>query len=539
MTADVRAPQSQPQELVDALMDQPWSDISPSVYETGRLVALAPWLTGHRERIAFLLDSQSADGSWGQPAGGYSLVPTLSAADALLNTVLADPPRTLGADRASLLAAVHRALVHLFATLGPDAVLPIPDLPAIEIIVPALVAALNDALDRLANSAVSGLDTWRGGGRLHLTAGMDDALLTRIRSLLEAGKDVPVKLLHCLEVAGHTAAGAPGVRLTLPQGTVGASPAATAAWLGTTERPAGPEQPAVRYLESVVRQYGGPVPCALPLDIFERAQVIATLSRAGLPLDVPHALKAGLTGLLGPDGAPGGAGLPPDSDSTSILLFALSQLGAEPTVECLWPYELPTHFSTYHDERTPSPSANAHILEALASAEHHPAATSVRIRHHAEAATKITAWLLEQQQDDGSWQDKWHASPLYPTQCCTLALARTRDPAAAPALAKAADWVLATQRPDGSWGQWNSTAEETAYALQILLLTSGNDLTDAAAHAAARGHRFLQQRTGTGHDALWHDKDLYAPHAIIEAAVLVSDHLARTHPAVLRAAAHL
>jgi halimadienyl-diphosphate synthase len=210
-----------------------------------------------------------------------------------------------------------------------------------------------------------------------------------------------------------------------------------------------------------------------------------------------------------------------------------------PTVECLWSYELPTHFCTYHGERTASPSANGHVLEILQTAKHHPDTTADQVRRYAKADSKITSWLLEHQRDDGSWADKWHASPFYSTQCCTLALARTDDPAATRALEQAVRWVLASQRPDGSWGQWTGTAEETAYAVQILLLSGSRNLTDAAAHAAARGHRFLQQGTGTGQDALWHDKDLYHPRAIVAAAVLVSIHLAQTHPSVTRAAARL
>ncbi len=536
MTVELQAPLAQ--ELLASLTDRPWSDISSSVYETGRLVSLAPWLTGHRERIAFLLDTQNPDGGWGQPADGYGLVPTLSAAEALLNTLLGSQPSTSAAGQALVQRAVHRALGNLFATIRPGAVLPIPDTAAIEVIVPALIAALNHALDQLPHAEVSGLDAWRGSGRLHLPPGMDDSLLARIRSLLITGGEVPVKLLHCLETAGYAASGATGVHLTLPEGTVGASPAATAAWLGAG-RPADFDRAAVRYLESIVHQYGGPVPCALPLAVFEWAQVIATLSRTGIPLAVPDALKAGLTDVLGPDGAAGGAGLPPDADTSSILLFALSQLGAEPSLEWLWSYELPTHFCTFHGERTASSSTNGHVLEILQTAARHPAATAGQVRRYAKASTKVTSWLLERQQDDGSWQDKWHASPLYPTQCCALALARTDDPAAALALQKAVRWVLATQRPDGSWGRWAGTAEETAYALQILLLAVSETLTGAAARAAALGHRFLQQRTGASRDALWHDKDLYDPRAIVAAAVLTSVHLASTHPAVTRAAARL
>ena len=44
---------------------EPWGQVSPSVYETGRLVVLAPSLTGHAERLDFLRATQRADGGWG------------------------------------------------------------------------------------------------------------------------------------------------------------------------------------------------------------------------------------------------------------------------------------------------------------------------------------------------------------------------------------------------------------------------------------------------------------------------------------------
>jgi squalene cyclase len=34
--------------------------------------------------------------------------------------------------------------------------------------------------------------------------------------------------------------------------------------------------------------------------------------------------------------------------------------------------------------------------------------------HHA-AADKVSAWLCDQQLEDGTWLDKWHASPYYAT----------------------------------------------------------------------------------------------------------------------------
>lgn len=81
------------QKIVDDLTERPWGSSSPSVYETGRLVSLAPWLTGHGERLRFLLAEQRPDGGWGLPDDGYALVPTLSATEALLSALGADPFR--------------------------------------------------------------------------------------------------------------------------------------------------------------------------------------------------------------------------------------------------------------------------------------------------------------------------------------------------------------------------------------------------------------------------------------------------------------
>ncbi|MEU5831306.1 prenyltransferase, partial [Micromonospora tulbaghiae] len=80
-------------DLITALGGEPEGQTSPSVYETGRLVALAPWLDGHDRRMAWLLARQRPDGGWGGP-GGYALVPTLSAVEALLAVLHRDGPAT-------------------------------------------------------------------------------------------------------------------------------------------------------------------------------------------------------------------------------------------------------------------------------------------------------------------------------------------------------------------------------------------------------------------------------------------------------------
>src|SRR4051812_23390445 len=71
------------ENLLDAIAATPAGQISPSIYETARLVALATWVPGQEERLRFLFASQNADGTWGM-SPEYAFIPTLSALDALL-----------------------------------------------------------------------------------------------------------------------------------------------------------------------------------------------------------------------------------------------------------------------------------------------------------------------------------------------------------------------------------------------------------------------------------------------------------------------
>ncbi|MDQ7905579.1 prenyltransferase/squalene oxidase repeat-containing protein [Phytohabitans sp. ZYX-F-186] len=494
-------------ELIGQLTKESWGYLSPSVYETGRLVALAPWLTGHERRMEFLAATQRADGAWGTPEE-YALVSTLSATDALL-----------GAGDGRFRDVAAKGLAVLFRRLAGGPRLSMPDTPAIEIIVPALIASINHHLER----GDAGY-----GARLPVPDGTDGPRLAKIRSAVGAGAAVPTKLLHSLEVAGDAARAAATVQPG-PRGTVGASPAATAAWLGGPpgDRATGG---AVDYLEAIVARHGGPVPSVVPVTQFERAWVLNTLARAGVEVAVPAELLTGMAEHLDERGTPGGAGLPPDADTTSAVLLALARWGDDRGLEALSAYETDTHFVTWHGERTASTSANAHVLDALG--EQVIRTPSLKERY-ARAIEKVTLWLAGQQSTVGAWVDKWHASPYYATACCAVSLHRYgTGPHAAAAVARAREWVVGTQRADGSWGRWEGTPEETAYALQILLLTAGG-ADSAAPWAAARGYSYLRATFGRQpHPPLWHDKDLYVPVAIIRAEILAALHLASRKPAV-------
>ncbi|MEV5751195.1 prenyltransferase/squalene oxidase repeat-containing protein [Actinoallomurus sp. NPDC052308] len=507
-------------ELMAGLAATPWGQVSPSVYETGRLVALAPWLVGHTRRLGFLLAAQRPDGGWGGP-GGYAVVPTLSATDALLAEL-----RRSGDDhgRTDLARAADRGLAALSRLADELDGRTMPDMPAADLIAAALV----ESIDRALAGPVPGVAGGPAGGRPRTPRGLDGTKrLSAVRALLSVGAAPPEKLLHALEAVGGDARGVPAARPG-PTGIVGASPAATAAWLGG-EAPV-PEDPARRFLEMVVEQHGGPVPCGLPITVFERAWVITTLVRAGIGVTVPPTVLSSLRQALDPVGTPAGEGLPADADTTAGALYALGLLGLPFGLDGLEPYRMEKHFCTWQGEDGFSVSTNAHVLEAFGQyLVRHPDSPP-RI---AEVVPGLAALVRDHQRADGSWHDRWHASPYYATACCVLALGRFGGDRARATVRRAVRWLLATQRADGSWGRWEGTAEETAYATQVLLLVGPGD--GACRAAAARGYAYLVRTGDSGGDgpALWHDKDLYRPTAIVRAAVLAAVRLARRDPGVM------
>ncbi len=485
-------------------------DFLPSLYETARVAALAPALAGHDGRIRHLLAEQRPGGSWSGP-GDYAVLPTLSATDALFAELARTGDPEVG-------HAVHRGLTALWRMLsGPVS---LPDTVAVELLVPWLVAELNVRLAALDASPLPGLDAWRGRRTLPCPSGTYPEVLLHLREAVEQGAVLPEKLWHSLEMFGTAAEGLPYVQAG--RFGVGCSPAATAAWFGSGASTANPH-PAVRYLELVQARHGGPVPVAAPLDVFERAWVLATFTDVGLPVTVPPELVDTLRGALGETGAPGGAGLPTDADDTSTALHALANLGVPSSLDCLWHYRNGDHFSTFADERTPSVTTNAHVLQAFA-AQPQP---DPRV---ADAMLGLAAWLRERQHPDGSWTDKWHASPYYATLTCVVALdgfGESRE-----AIGKAVQWVVENQHPNGSWGFWDGTAEETAYAVQILLRAKLNRLDPVMVRAAARGCEYLLGVTGAPCPPLWHDKDLYTPARIIRAETIAALHVALGNPRV-------
>ncbi|MEU8423982.1 prenyltransferase/squalene oxidase repeat-containing protein [Micromonospora sp. NPDC048835] len=491
-------------DLIAGLGLRPWGQVAPSVYETGRLVAVAPWLDGHHQRIAFLLRGQRPDGAWGPPEG-YALVPTLSATDALL-AALAN-----GRAGATVLAAAARGLDALADTLLPTDARTLPDTPALDLIVPALVDTINDRLAGLGGATAARLTR----PSLPLPRGLHRDRLRAVRRAVAAGAPLPPKLAHFYEILDSAPSDA-GRTLT----AVGASPAATAAWLTVAGPAGGPA--AYAFLRALIRDGGGPVPCPAPITVFERAWVLSGLSRAGFTIDPPAPVLESLTAATAGQGIATGDGLPTDADTTAVSLGALARLGRPADPASLWAYETAEGFCTWPGEDGFSVTTNAHVLDAFGHhVSRHPQADA---RYH-RAVDRLSVVLTERQRADGAWQDRWHASPYYATACCVLALAEFgRGAAAAEAVDRAAGWVLNSQRADGSWGRWDGTTEETAYALQVLLTVPTT--VPRVDEAVARGHAYLHDREAREHPPLWYGKELYCPTVIVRATVLAACRLA-------------
>jgi hypothetical protein len=464
-----------------------------------------------------LLTTQRADGGWG-PEGVpacYRLVPTLAATASLLRAAIEGDAVEQHRD------AALRALSYLTASpclYTPEA---LPDTVAVETIVPAQLAALAERVPRAL-------------GRSSQFAPAIDRALQRcghwVRALSELKRSVaagstslPPHIAHTAEVLGPTLAAR--VAGSDAGDAIACSPAATAAVLAGTPRPG---LGARRYLATMSRRHGGAQPGLAPIAYFERVWIASQLLRCGvsLPEDVMSAepFRAAATDAIGM--APGFLA---DCDVTACSLWIAWTTDGSADPASLHAFEGDAAFFTYYaGERNPSPTVNAHALDALDAHGAQDLPPALRSRNES-ARANATAFLLETQHPDGTWSDKWHASPYYSASCCAPALGR-RPLRHAHALERVRRWHLDSQRDDGSWGIWCGTPEETAYAVQTLLLITPEPPPDITA-AVRRGTRFLADRLSDrsvdpAGPMLWHGKELFAPTRIVLSAIVAALHLA-------------
>ncbi len=151
----------------------------------------------------------------------------------------------------------------------------------------------------------------------------------------------------------------------------------------------------------------------------------------------------------------------------------------------------------------PSADVTAHVIEMLAHERNAPPAILAR----------GVAWLLAEQEADGSWFGRWGVNYIYGTGAAVPALVEAGVSTGDPSIRRAVAWLAEHQNPDGGWGEdlrsyiddsWRgrgeSTASQTAWAL-LALLAAG----EAASPAVRGGIAWLArtQRADGSWDEPW------------------------------------
>lgn len=130
--------------------------------------------------------------------------------------------------------------------------------------------------------------------------------------------------------------------------------------------------------------------------------------------------------------------------------------------------------------------------------------------------THCLEYLLNEQEENGSWFGRWGTNYIYGTWSALVALKTAGIPHDHPAIVKAANWLKAKQLADGGWGENNdsyldkekdkqaSTSFQTAWAL-LGLMAAG----EVNSENVSRGIQYLLRTQMS--DGFWPDPWFTAP----------------------------
>jgi halimadienyl-diphosphate synthase len=298
-------------------------------------------------------------------------------------------------------------------------------------------------------------------------------------------------------------------------GSVGHSPSATAYFL-IQHKPQ--NAPALAYLQKWVDETGG-APNFAPIDIFEIGWTLWNFHLAGMQrrrqfseLFTQHLITLEKAWTNGQGIGTATECTIKDSDDSALIADVLLRFNRSADVDAILGFEEAEHFRCFKLEANPSISANIHVLGALHQAgfaKDHP------------VVRKIVDFLRKNQ-IDGSWFDKWHASPYYATSHAVIAGMNYAESMCKEAI----DWIVRTQRADGSWGFYESaTPEETAYCLQALSLWKHSGRKTPKGRIEL-GAYWLLKHQNDRYTPLWIGKALYCPTRVVDSVILSALNLA-------------
>ena len=267
-----------------------------------------------------------------------------------------------------------------------------------------------------------------------------------------------------------------------------------------------------RYLKDIVAHARGAIPALAPIDIYERIWALNNLYlvRESFPPEVQPHLEA-LAALWSIKGVSFGRFYSvPDLDNTTVSFTLLTRCGHQLDPIAFTPFERENHFVCYQYEQDPSPSLHVHLVEALSLVG--PSKDRDRMLN------KALQFLDRSRVYETFWFDKWHSSPYYTTAHAIIGVSRIEPRL----IENAITWLIQTQRPDGSWGYLESTAEETAYALQALLYYQRH-IGPIPGSTIKQGIDYLTKSAElrqVKYTPLWLSKTLYTPTWIVHSTVL-------------------
>lgn len=475
-------------EIQTLLRDLGSGKVDGVAYDTAWVARLAPRYPGYgfERSLDWLRQNQYEDGTWGAPLVHYHdrFISTLAAIVAL---------REVGADKRDerRVKRGEQALWHLVGKLGRD------DSDTIGF--PILSAALAEEASEL------GLDVPRAPVRYK------ERFAKKVATLLEQSQRNwrGSTLLVNLESLREELHGG-DVVLSL-NGTVGASPAATAGFLLRFEN-----KDSLDALRRV-QQKGNTAGSSPPFEVFDLFELIWSLHRLRMSnvIDLSDAVVQEKISYLWENWSPEfgishSTSFPLTDIDDTALGFSLLHWAGYPVDETVFEhYEQDTHFRCFPYESNPSPSVHLNLLTALKI-------TGIAQKRPAWVQKSVTA--LRRYDENGSyWWDKWHTSPYYVVNAAMYALPDIADDLVCSRI----KWIMRTQNDDGGWGfSDKSTIEETAYGLDSLLLWEkfGGSVDDSQ---ILRAYRFLLGNLDAmQYTPLWIHKGLYTPRLIVRSTIL-------------------
>jgi halimadienyl-diphosphate synthase len=469
------------------------SRFSNTVYDTAwlaRLIDVDEELG--RPALEWLAERQLPDGSWGAEAPHYHydrLICTLSALTALEKFDCITPTDNLRAQ-----IAIEREVRGLFADPAGETI-------GFEMIAPTLMNEARRMIrETLAEGELEHLIQMRNAKLAALPAGKINRYTTVAFSAEMAGEEGA----HLVDIEN----------LQEANGSVGHSPSATA-YFAAHVVPGDPA--ALAYLREVT--IDGAAQLAAPSDVFEIGWVLwnfiitDAMDERMMALAKPFVDYLEMLWRPGRGASLGNGYTPEDGDDTSLVYETLRRFGREPDLEGVLRWEEDMYFRCFEIEANPSLGANVHALGALRHAglsNDHP------------TVQKVVTFLQRTKSLQLFWFDKWHSSPYYTTAHAIIAGTGYVDYLVESSI----DWLLETQRLDGSWGYYMRTAEETAYALQGLMMWKrfGNPVPE---YPIRKGIEWLAAHMDGPYPPLWIGKCLYSPDRVVRSAILSALLMAR------------